>query len=132
MGRWRRLAEGVAPAEAGETAEVEVVGVDLGLVFHCEGSDVSVGDEVAADAGGQQVSLEEGEVVRAGVDGSDVRKSEPVSHDFEGILKLRWITHWPRTGYHSDEPRRNNPRKPDPLSAVHQALPPAKGVEMEW
>ena len=72
MGRWRRLTEGVAPAETGEAAEVEVVGVDLGLVFHCEGGDVSVGDEVAADAGGQQVLLEEGEVVRAGVDGSDV------------------------------------------------------------
>ena len=44
--------EGVAPAEAGEAAEVGVVGVEFGLVFDGEGGDVGVGGQVACDASG--------------------------------------------------------------------------------
>ena len=64
--------EGVAPAEAGEAAEVGVVGVDLGLVFDGQGGDVSVGDEIAADAGSVEGAAYEGEVLPAGVQRRDV------------------------------------------------------------
>ena len=37
--------EGIAPAEAGEAAEVGVVGVDLRLVLHRDGGDVGVGHQ---------------------------------------------------------------------------------------
>ena len=64
--------EGVAPAEAGEAAEVGVVGVDFGLVFDGQGGDVDVGYEVAADAGSFNCAAHEGEVLRAGVQGRDM------------------------------------------------------------
>ena len=68
---WLR-SEGVAPAEAGEAAEVGVVGVKFGLIFDGEGRDVGVGGQVASDAGGLKRVAYEGEVMPAGVLGSDV------------------------------------------------------------
>ena len=64
--------EGIAPAEAGEAAEVAVVGVDFGLVFDGKGGDVSVGGEVAANAGGLKGAAYEGEMLWARVQGPDV------------------------------------------------------------
>ena len=64
--------ERVAPAEAGEAAEVAVVGVDFGLVFDGQGGDVSVGGEVAANAGGVEGAAYEGEVLPARIQGRDM------------------------------------------------------------
>ena len=56
--------EGVAPAKAGEAAEVGVVGVDLRLVLHGEGGDVCVRHKVCADACGGEITPEMGQVPR--------------------------------------------------------------------
>ena len=69
---WWVWLEGVVPAEAGEADEVGVVGVEFGLAFDGEGGDVGVCGQVASDAGGLKRVAYEGEVLPAGVQGSDV------------------------------------------------------------
>ena len=68
----QRSLERVAPAQTGEAAEVAVVGVDFGLVFHGQRGDVGVGDQVASNAGGLKGAAHQGQVLPAGVQGRDM------------------------------------------------------------
>ena len=38
------MSEGITPAKTWETAEIDVIGVDLCLVLHGESGNVSIGD----------------------------------------------------------------------------------------
>ena len=92
------LTQGVAPAEAGETPKVEVVGMDLGLVFDGKGGDVGVVYQVAAYSGRSEVPAEKYDVVRPGVDGRDVGELEPFLHEVESRFKACRTTQWSRPG----------------------------------
>ena len=70
----------VLPAEAGEAAEVIVVGVEFGVVLNGESGDVSVSSEPTADTCGLKNPPEEREVPCGGDQFCDVGIIEPAFH----------------------------------------------------
>lgn len=82
----------------------------LGLVLHGQGSDVSVGDEVASNASCREVLTKESEMVRAGIDGRDVGELEPLPHEVNSNLDMLGPLHESGTGHQSDETHGYDPR----------------------
>ena len=75
----------VVPAEAWEAGEVAVVGMDDSAVFHRDGSDGSIGDEVAGGAGFNSKLFEEAPITVARMKDTDVWKGEPRVDDLGGL-----------------------------------------------
>ncbi len=58
MGTQTPLSEWIAPSKAGKSAEIRIVGVDFSLVFNCQSSYVSIGNQIPAHAGRSERSAE--------------------------------------------------------------------------
>lgn len=119
--------ERVAPAEAGEAAEVGVAGVEFGLVFDGEGGDVGVGDQVAADARGSESATHEDEVLPAGVQGRDVGCAKPQVDEVQRLLNCRRMLTQTRMRQQAYESNRDYPRDPNSFRPVEQPFPPMAG-----
>ncbi len=117
----------VAPAEAGEAAEVGVVGLDLSLMLHGDSGDVAVGHQISADSCGGEVSPEVGQVVGSGIYRGDVGELEPLVHVVNGLPGGSRAGEHFGVSHQPYEARRHHPQGSYSLCAVDQVFSPAPG-----
>ena len=121
------MSEGIPPMEAGESAEVSVVGVDLCLILHCDGGDMGVGHHIRANAGRDKIPPEVGQVVSSGVNGYDVGKAKPLENVVNRVCRSYRTNKHPGMSHQPYKTRRHDPGDADPLYAVDQLFPPTSG-----
>ena len=84
MGRTSSL-QWVAPLQAGEPAKIRVVGIHRRSVLHSQCGDMGIGDQIAASPDDIKILLQQREMIRAGIDGSDMVVTQPMPNMAHGL-----------------------------------------------
>ena len=117
----------VVPAESRKSAKVAVCRVDFRTVLKSNGSQVSIGGEIASCSHLNQQLPQQIKIARARLNDHYVGFCQPKSDQSQGLLDRKRFRQSPRAGTDSQEPEQNVPGKSDRFCSGDDPFQPGFG-----